>query len=921
MSKKNHKGRNREREQGTQSVPGESQATEAVSPAQENSNNAISAPEPQENSSISSIDTQENVQEPIEKVQEKKENLPAIDCNDCKKFLSVHSEMTKVAFEKAFADYLKYYLAKDQFSATVRDRYISLALAVRDRIVERWIETQQNYHFSKVKRVYYLSFEYLMGRSLINNMVNLDMMSIVQDAMKDFNIKIEDILEQEVDAGLGNGGLGRLAACFLDSMATLGLPAMGYGLRYNYGIFRQDIVDNEQKEAPDDWLIDGNPWEIERPEYKFIVKFGGKVNFQRINGKDVYLWDPEYTVIGVPYDYPTIGYGKDNVNTLRLWCAKASKEFNLKDFQDGDYISAVSHKIQAENLTKVLYPNDNNYDGKALRFRQQYFFISCSLQDIIRRFMVDHSNDWDKFPEKVAIQLNDTHPSIAIAELMRIFVDEKSLGWDKAWEITTKTFAYTNHTLMPEALEKWPVYMFESMLPRHLQIIYEINRAFLEQVSIKYPGDNDKLRRMSLVEESNPKLIRMAYLAIVGSHSVNGVAELHTRLLKETLLKDFSDFYPEKFNCKTNGITQRRWLLKSNPELSQWITEKVGKKWITNLYELKPLKEYAKDEAAIRDFARIKQENKKKLAQIIEKEYKIVVDTNAIFDVQIKRIHEYKRQLLNILQIIAMYWRLKQDPNYDIVPRVYIFAGKSAPGYYMAKMIIKFINCVAQVINNDPSINNKIKVVFMKNYSVSLAELIIPAADVSEQISTAGMEASGTGNMKLALNGALTLGTLDGANIEIMEEVGKENIFIFGLTADEVNAYKRDQNYNPWDFHNSDPELQKVIDLISTNFFCLHKPGLFDPIINYFFKEGDRFFIMADFRSYLDAQMEIDKLYRKPSEWYSKAIINVASMGKFSSDNVIRLYADEIWKLNPLPIDMGNKRSDTIYHARVPDKA
>ena len=810
-----------------------------------------------------------------------------------------------------FARHLKYSLAKDRYTVTDWDRYLALSLTIRDFLIERWIATQQKYHTLNVKRIYYLSFEYLMGRSLTNNILNLGIEKQCEKALADFDLDWEYLSLLGIDDGLGNGGLGRLAACFLDSMATLNLPAVGYGLRYDFGIFRQEIRDGYQVEEPDEWLRFGNPWEQERPEYALPVGFGGHVEERWENGETSYIWHPGLTVLAIPFDTPIVGYGSDNVNTLRLWSAKASEEFDFEDFNEGDYIQAVSHKIQAENLTKVLYPNDNNHSGRQLRFRQQYFFVCCTLQDIMRRYK-RYNKGFKNFKDKVAIQLNDTHPALAIPELMHVLVDKEKLSWDEAWEMTVNVFGYTNHTLLPEALEKWPVSFFEQDLPRHLQIIYEINRRFLEKVSFRYPGDNDRLNRMSIVEESPQQQIRMAYLATVGSHSLNGVAQLHTQLLKYNLLKDFYDFYPDRFNNKTNGITQRRWLLRSNPLLAAAITEKIDNSWITNLNDLRKLEKYANDPKFQKKFANIKLENKRILAGYIKRELGITVNPKAIFDVQIKRFHEYKRQLLNLLHIIMLYNRLKENPDLDIVPRVFIFAGKAAPGYFMAKLIIKFINCVANVINSDDEIKDKIKVIFLPNYSVSMAEVIIPATEVSEQISTAGMEASGTSNMKMTLNGALTLGTMDGANIEILQEVGEENIFIFGLTAQEIEEIRLNKTYDPWYFYENDAEIKKTIDLSFSNFFSLHDHNLFDPIKKSLLDYGDNYFLMEDLRSYADCQLEVEKLYRDKSEWNRKAILNVARVGKFSSDRVVAEYAKDIWGVEGVRVSLSDRFTDTI---------
>ncbi len=824
--------------------------------------------------------------------------------------------MDKETIQTNFARHLKYTLAKDSYTVTDWDRYLALSMTVRDFLVGKWIATQQSYHRGNVKRVYYLSLEYLMGRSLANNIINLGIDQKCKDALEGFDIDWGYLCKLGVDAGLGNGGLGRLAACFLDSMATLSLPATGYGLRYDYGIFRQEIRDGFQVEEPDEWLRFGNPWEIERPEYAFPVQYGGWVEERWADGEYRFEWRPTFNVVAVPFDTPIVGFGCDNVNTLRLWSAKASEEFDFEDFNQGDYIEAVRHKIQAENLTKVLYPNDNNHSGKSLRFRQQYFFVAASIQDMIRRFQA-YNSDFSRFSEKVAIQLNDTHPAIAVAELMRVFVDDHGLPWETAWEQIVAVFGYTNHTLLPEALETWPVDFFRQDLPRHLQIIFEINRRFLEQVSMAYPGDNDRLSRMSLIDETAQQKVRMANLASVGSHSINGVAALHTQLLQKHLFRDFYEFFPQRFNNKTNGITQRRWLLKANPELAAWITEIVGDGWITGLDTLRSLESVAKAKASREQFGKIKRNNKVHLASLIKRDLDMIVNPDAIFDVHIKRFHEYKRQLLNVLHIVMLYNRLKEDPTLDMVPRVFIFSGKAAPGYYMAKLVIKLIHSVANVINRDREIDGKIKVVFFPNYGVSLAESIIPAADVSEQISTAGMEASGTGNMKLALNGALTVGTYDGANIEILEEVRKENIFIFGLKADKIEAHRNNGSYDPIALYNSDSEIRRVVDLTFSNFFCLNDPDMFKPIKKSLLDYGDQYFVLADLPAYADCQRHVERVYRKPDQWNKKAILNVARVGKFSSDRVIKQYAEEIWGVEPAQVEESVAGTDTIVEARA----
>ncbi len=811
--------------------------------------------------------------------------------------------MDSKSIELSFANHLEYSLSKDQYTATLRDLYQSLALATRDRLVERWIRTQQMYHSHDVKRLYYLSAEYLMGRALVNNLINLEMYAETQKAMADLNIDLETLAEEESDMGLGNGGLGRLAACFLDSMATLEIPAHGYGIRYEFGIFDQVIRELCQVELPDSWLKHGTPWEIPRPEYSATVHFYGEVKMTHSDGQLKTEWMNTSDVIGVPYDIPICGYGNNTVNTLRLWSARASKVFDLEYFQSGDYLKAVEEKNISENISKVLYPNDQFFKGKELRLKQQYFFVSCSIQDIVRRHLIRHET-FDEFPDKVAIQMNDTHPSLAIAELMHILLDIHGLSWDQAWEITTRTCAYTNHTLLSEALEKWPVSLLETLLPRHLLIIYEINRRFLRDVSVRYVRDEARLRRMSLVEEGPERKIRMAHLAIVGSHSVNGVAKLHTRLLKEKALKDFHEMYPERFSNKTNGITPRRWLLAANPALSELITEHVGDRWITDLRHLRDIESLAEDTAFQRRWRGVKRRNKERFAEIAGKLTGIFPDPESIFDMQVKRIHEYKRQVLNILHVVSCWLRLKQAPGFDMHPRTFFFGGKAAPGYFMAKMVIQLICHVAEMLNRDRSTNTTIKVLFIPNYRVSLAERIFPAADVSEQISTAGYEASGTSNMKFALNGALTVGTSDGANIEIMEEVGRENIFIFGLNADEVSQLRA--VYAPREYYPKDPFLKKAIDLIREGFFSPEEPSLFHPLVDSLLNE-DAFLTLADFEAYQQCQMAVDALYRDPEAWTRKAILNVARIGRFSSDRTIQEYNRDIWHTETLKITREEK--------------
>ena len=797
--------------------------------------------------------------------------------------------------------HVEYSLAKDRYSATKLDAFRALALVVRDHLIERWLKTQRAYYDNDAKRVYYFSLEFLIGRTLGNSLVNLNLLEECHEAMHELGYSLEEISEKEWDAGLGNGGLGRLAACFLDSMATMGIPGYGYGIRYEYGIFFQKLIDGWQVETPDNWLRYGNPWEFPRPEHLYRVKFYGKVNQYRDGNCRLHTeWVDTEDVMAMAYDIPIPGYRTDTVNNLRLWEAKSTRAFDLEFFNSGDYIKAVEHKTETENISRVLYPSDKVRVGKELRLKQQYFFVSASLQDIIRRYKKTHRG-FRQFPAKVAIQLNDTHPAIAIPELMRILMDEEGLGWVRAWDITTETFAYTNHTVMPEALEKWPVDLMEKLFPRHMQIIYEINHRFLENVKKSFPGDVERLERMSIIEERPERQVRMTHLAIIGSHSVNGVAALHTEILKERVFRDFYEMWPEKFQNKTNGITPRRWLKKSNPGLADLITERIGDGWVRDLTELRKILPYVEDESFRREWNAIKRANKERLASYISSKIGLEVDVDSMFDTQVKRMHEYKRQLLNLLHVVTMYNRIKDDPKADFVPRTVLFGGKAAPAYTMAKLIIKLINSVADVINSDPDCEGKLKCLFLSNYNVSLAELIIPATDLSEQISTAGTEASGTGNMKFALNGALTIGTLDGANIEIMEEVGEENIFIFGLTADEVERLQR-EGYNPMDYYNSDEELRRVIDMIAGGFFCHAEPDLFRPITDSLLYHGDRYLLLADYASYVRCQERVSELYRDRENWTRNSIINVANMGKFSSDRVIAEYARDIWRVNPVPV-------------------
>jgi starch phosphorylase len=815
--------------------------------------------------------------------------------NSSQKWKTVNREMTKEGIEKSFLDNRQYTLAKDQYAATLHDNFMALSMAIRDRLVERWIVTQQNYHKNNLKRVYYLSMEFLIGRLLGNNILNLGLWDQAYQAMKDLGLNPERLLDQEQDAGLGNGGLGRLAACFLDSMATLEIPAYGYGIRYDYGIFHQKIVDGYQVELPDEWLKLGNPWEFSRPEYTVKIRFYGKTrNYQDRHGRLRVQWTDTKDVLAVPYDMPVPGYKNDVINTLRLWSARSAEEFDFEYFNDGDYERAVYNQVISENISKVLYPNDIIIQGKELRLQQEYFFTAASISDIIRRFKVDN-NDIRKLHEKAAIQLNDTHPALTILELMRILVDEEDLEWSEAWHITVNTCAYTNHTMMPEALEIWPVPLFEKLLPRHLQILYEINHRFLREVANRYPWDQLRLGRMSIIEEGEPKHIRMAYLSIVGSHSVNGVSPLHSELIRKQLFKDFHDIWPEKFNNKTNGITQRRWLRKANPGLSDLITNKIGDGWISNLYELDKLTPFCEDEGFRNDWHMVRSQNKKNLADYIKRKTGVIVNPQSLFDVQVKRIHEYKRQFMFGLYIIRQYLKLKEDPRSVAVPRTCIFSGKAAPGYFMAKLIIKFINRIADIVNNDSGIKDMLKVVFLENYRVSLAERIFPASDLSEQISTAGTEASGTGCMKFMLNGALTIGTLDGANIDIRKAVGDQNIFIFGLREHEVQSLKN-QGYNPQEYINRSPRLKSILDLIQTHFFCPLDPELFDPLITSTL-ENDPFMVCADFDAYCAMQDQVSQEFQDHNTWIKKSIVNVAKSGEFSSDHTIAQYAQDIWRV------------------------
>ncbi len=810
----------------------------------------------------------------------------------------------KELFKRSVSYNVKTLYRKTLEEATDQQIFQAVSYAVKDMIVDNWIKTQENYEKKDPKIVYYMSMEFLMGRALGNNMINLRAYKEFSEALEELGLDINVIEDQEPDAALGNGGLGRLAACFLDSLATLGYAAYGCGIRYHYGMFKQEIRDGYQIEAPDDWLRDGNPFELRRPEYTKIIKFGGHVCTREENGR-LYFYQEDYqSVKAVPYDLPIVGYGNDVVNTLRIWDAQPMDCFSLDSFDKGDYQKAVEQNNLAKNIVEVLYPNDNHYAGKELRLKQQYFFISASVQTAVEKYMSKH-DDIHKFYEKVTFQLNDTHPTVAVAELMRILLDDYHLEWDEAWEITTKTCAYTNHTIMAEALEKWPIDLFSKLLPRIYQIIEEINRRFVIEVANRYPSDVNKIAKMAIIADGQ---VKMAHLAIVAGYSVNGVAKLHTEILKNQELKDFYEMYPWKFNNKTNGITQRRFLLHANPLLSDWVTSKVGDGWITDLPQIAGIAKYADDPKALKEFMNIKYQNKVRLAKYIKLHNGIDVDPNSIFDVQVKRLHEYKRQLLNILHVMYLYNQLKANPNMDFYPRTFIFGAKAAAGYMNAKLTIKLINSVADVINNDASIKGKIKVVFIENYRVSNAEIIFAAADVSEQISTASKEASGTGNMKFMLNGALTLGTMDGANVEIVEEVGAENAFIFGLSSDEVIRYENNGGYNPMDIYNSDQDIRKVVDQLVDGTYSKGDRELFRTLYNSLLNtqstdKADRYFILKDFRSYAEAQKKVEKAYRNTQGWAKSALLNTAHVGKFTSDRTIQEYVYDIWHLDHVDIE------------------
>jgi glycogen phosphorylase len=810
--------------------------------------------------------------------------------------------------KRAFLENLFYIQGKFPALATQNDYYMALAYTVRDRILQRWNSTAEVYTQRRSRTVCYLSAEFLMGPHLGNNLINLNLYDEIHQAMADLGLSLDSLIAQEEEPGLGNGGLGRLAACYLDSLATLEIPAIGYGIRYEYGIFDQAIREGWQVELTDKWLRYGNPWELPRPEWSVEVKFGGHTEPYLDKSEQFQTrWVPRQVVKGVPYDTPILGYKVNTANTLRLWKCEATESFDFQEFNEGNYYGAVEEKVTSENLTKVLYPNDEKIEGKQLRLKQQHFFVSCSLQDMLR-ILQSQGLSVQQFPEKFTIQLNDTHPAIAVAELMRLLVDTLDVKWDNAWEITQKSFAYTNHTLLPEALEKWSLEMFGEILPRHLEIIYEINRRFLDLVRIKFPGDQDRLTRMSLIDETGERYVRMANLACVGSHAINGVAALHSELLKQTVLKDFYEYAPDRFSNKTNGVTPRRWIVLSNPRMSQLITDRIGDNWIKHLDDLQKLVPLADDAGFRSDWRQVKEAVKQDLADHIHKTLGVSVNPRSIFDVQSKRIHEYKRQHLNALHIISLYLKLKHNPNLEITPRTFLFGGKAAPGYTMAKLMIKLITAIGEVINYDPDVRDQLKVVFLPDYNVTNSQRVYPAADLSEQISTAGLEASGTGNMKFAMNGALTIGTLDGANVEIREEVGAENFFLFGLTTPEVADLKA-KGYEPWNYYHNNANLKEVLDVINSGLFSHGDTALFKPLVDKLMWQ-DPFMLLADYQSYVDCQERVSQAYRDPDYWYRMSILNTARTGKFSSDRSIRDYCKDIWHVNPVEIEKLNGHFD-----------
>ena len=810
--------------------------------------------------------------------------------------------LTKDALKSALLDDLFYMQGKFSTLATINDYYMALAYAVRDRMLQRWISTASVYTHNASRTVAYLSAEFLMGPHLGNNLVNLDILQRVRACVGELGLNFDELLQQEKEPGLGNGGLGRLAACFIDSLATLEVPSVGYGIRYEFGIFHQEIIDGWQVEKTDKWLSFGNPWELPRPEWSVEVKFGGSAEpYVDEQNRLRVRWVPHKTVIGVPYDTPILGYKTNTANTLRLWRSEAPESFDFAIFNSGDYYGAVNQKVESENLSKVLYPNDEQARGKELRLEQQYFFVSCSLQDMMRILRMQKLTV-NEFHLKFAVQLNDTHPAVAIAELMRLLVDEALLSWADAWSITRQTFGYTNHTLLPEALERWPVEVFGRVLPRLLQIIYEINAHFLDEVRLRYFGDEARIARMSIIDESGERYVRMAHLACIGSHAINGVAALHSQLLKSDVLKDFYEMWPQKFSNKTNGVTPRRWMVLSNPSLAELISEHIGNGWVKDLTQLKALEPLAENAEFRARWRAIKLSNKQKLAARALLRTGITVDPNAIFDVLVKRIHEYKRQHLKVLHIVSLYHAIKSNPSLEMQPRAFIFGGKAAPGYHLAKLMIKLITAVGDVVNRDPDVRDRLKVVFLPNFGVKNGQRIYPAADLSEQISMAGMEASGTGNMKFCMNGALTIGTLDGANIEIREEVGAENFFLFGLSTPEVYALKA-KGYRPMDYYEGNQGLRDVIDLIRSGFFSRGDPELFRPLIDGLLYH-DPYLLLADFQSYIDCQTKVAAAYRDSERWTKMSILNTARSGKFSSDRTIREYCEEIWRVKSVPIDL-----------------
>ena len=810
------------------------------------------------------------------------------------------SRLDKDAIKRSFLDHLLHMQGKFPALATQLDYYQALAMVVRDQIMQRWISTAAEYTKRGSRTVAYLSAEFLMGPHLGNNLINLGIESTVRSAMAELGLNLDELMVQEDEPGLGNGGLGRLAACFIDSLATLEIPSLGYGIRYEFGIFQQDIVDGWQVERTDKWLRFGNPWELVRPEWAVEVKFGGTTEtYTDDAGRLRTRWVPGRTVLGVPYDTPILGYQTNTANTLRLWRAEAPEAFDFSIFNRGDYYGAVNKKISSENLTKVLYPNDEQVQGKELRLEQQFFFVSCSLQDMLRILAIQKL-PLTQFHEKFTVQLNDTHPSIAVAELMRLLLDEHAMAWDDAWSITSRTFAYTNHTLLPEALERWPLALFARVLPRHLEIIFEINARFLDVVRLRFFNDEERIARMSLIDEQGERYVRMAHLASCGSYAINGVAALHTQLLKADVLRDFAELWPEKFSNKTNGVTPRRWVVLSNPRLASLISSQIGEGWIRDLYQLRQLEPLADDAGFRADWRAIKRDNKARLARIVRERVGVNVNPDSVFDVQVKRIHEYKRQHLTALQIIAQYHRIKCNPNVDFTPRTFIFGGKAAPGYHMAKLIIRLITAIGDVVNRDPQVRDQLKVLFLPNFNVTNAQPIYPAADVSEQVSTAGKEASGTGNMKFQMNGALTIGTMDGANIEIREEVGAENFFLFGMTASEVHE-RRGHGYRPRDVYDSNDELRAVLDLLADGFFSRGDGTVFAPLLENLLRY-DPYLVLADFQSYVDCQNRVSEAYRDADHWTRMSIFNSTRSGKFSSDRSIREYSAEIWQAQSVPI-------------------